>query len=296
MAMRLVVFPDARGFLERAEPFFLADEARHHLPFALALSYAKAGPGADAGAVFFATIEAEGGVIASAIRARLNLILSLAPGADFAESPVLEELAEIIQIEFPDLPGVLAPPAAAQEFAEAWSRRTGNPWRLGLRQRTHELRAVRPLVLPPGRLRVATTADRATVVPWLEGMHLDIFGPDVPFDAEAVAGRRLAPPEAPGAPFTSLYLWVDDTGTPQAMAGAQATTATGVRIGAVYTPPENRRRGYGTAVVSTLSQHMLDLGRRACYLFTDLSNPTSNHIYKEIGYEPVADIDEIRFW
>ncbi len=234
-------------------------------------------------------------MIAGALRSGLSLILSPASGVDFAGSPVLEELAEIVQVEHPDLPGVLAPPTVAQDFAEAWTRRTGQTWRLAVRERIHELESVRPLTLPPGRLRVATTADRATVVPWLAGMHLDIFGAEVPFDPEAVANRRLAPPETPGDPFTSLYFWVDDSGEPRAMAGAQATTATGVRIGAVYTPPSFRRGGYGTAAVATLSQRMLDLGRRACHLFTDLGNPTSNHIYQEIGYEPVADVDEIRF-
>jgi predicted GNAT family acetyltransferase len=28
---------------------------------------------------------------------------------------------------------------------------------------------------------------------------------------------------------------------------------------------------------------------RWCSLFTDLANPTSNHIYAEIGYRPAAD-------
>lgn len=294
--MQLVVLPDASRFLERAELFFLADEARHHLPFGLALALARGtGTRRDTGAVFFATIEADGRMIAGALRAGLNLILSPAAGVDFAGSPVLEELAEIVQVEYPDLPGILAPPSVAQDFAEAWTRRTGQPWTLAVQERIHELRTVRPLDHPPGRLRMATTADRATVVPWLAGMHVDIWGAGVPFDPEAVADRRLAPQEAPGDPFTSLYLWVDDAGEPRAMAGAQATTATGVRIGAVYTPPAHRRRGYGTAAVATLSQQMLDLGRSACYLFTDLANPTSNHIYREIGYEPVADVDEIRF-
>lgn len=294
--MQLVVFPDAGRFLKRSEPFFLADEARHHLSFGLALALAReTGTRRAAEAVFFATIEADGRVIAAALRAGLNLILSPAAGVDFAGSPVLEELAEIVEVEHPDLPGVLAPPSVAQNFAEAWTQRTAQSRTLAVRERIHELRAVRPLEHPPGRLRVATTADRATVVPWLAGMHVDIWGAGLPFDPEAVADRRLAPPEAPGDPFTSLYLWVDEAGEPRAMAGAQATTANGVRIGAVYTPPAHRRQGYGTAAVATLSQHMLDLGRRACYLFTDLANPTSNHIYQEIGYKPVADVDEIRF-
>ena len=31
------------------------------------------------------------------------------------------------------------------------------------------------------------------------------------------------------------------------------------------------------------------------FLFTDLSNPTSNKIYQAIGYEPVIDVDQITF-
>jgi predicted GNAT family acetyltransferase len=34
---------------------------------------------------------------------------------------------------------------------------------------------------------------------------------------------------------------------------------------------------------------MLDEGRRFCFLYTDLANPTSNRIYTAIGYEPVTD-------
>ncbi len=32
-----------------------------------------------------------------------------------------------------------------------------------------------------------------------------------------------------------------------------------------------------------------------CFLFTDLANPTSNHIYQTIGYEPVRDFEAYRF-
>ena len=49
------------------------------------------------------------------------------------------------------------------------------------------------------------------------------------------------------------------------------------------------------ATVAALSQLLLDSGRKFCFLFTDLSNPTSNHIYQAIGYRPVCDVDEYRF-
>jgi hypothetical protein len=90
-----------------------------------------------------------------------------------------------------------------------------------------------------------------------------------------------------------LALW--DDGEPVSMAGATGPTPNGIRISAVYTPPSQRRHGYASALVVALSQAQLDAGRRFCFLFTDLRNLTSNHIYQAAGYEPVVDITELRF-
>ena len=87
----------------------------------------------------------------------------------------------------------------------------------------------------------------------------------------------------------SLQLWED--GEVVSLTGVGSLTPNGVRIGPVYTPPEARNRGYASALVATASQEQLEAGRRFCFLFTDLANPTSNHIYQTIGYEPVRDVD-----
>ncbi len=63
----------------------------------------------------------------------------------------------------------------------------------------------------------------------------------------------------------------------------------------MYTPPEARRRGYASALVASVSQAALDAGRRFCFLFTDQANPTANHIYQAIGFEPVRDVDAYVF-
>jgi hypothetical protein len=44
------------------------------------------------------------------------------------------------------------------------------------------------------------------------------------------------------------------------------------------------------AVVEEGPDMLLDSGRKFCFLYTDVTNPTSNHIYQEIGYRPVADL------
>lgn len=63
-----------------------------------------------------------------------------------------------------------------------------------------------------------------------------------------------------------------------------ATTAHGgvTRIGNVYTPPEHRGHGYGSAVTAAISRNRRAL-EPTCMLYTDLDNPTSNGIYRAIG-------------
>ena len=91
-----------------------------------------------------------------------------------------------------------------------------------------------------------------------------------------------------------LYLW-DVGGVPVSLAGGTRPGVHCISVGPVYTPPEHRCRGYASACVAALSQHLLDAGWEFCTLFTDLANPTSNSIYQKIGYRPVCDFNEYLF-
>lgn len=44
-----------------------------------------------------------------------------------------------------------------------------------------------------------------------------------------------------------------------------------------------------------MSQRALDDDALVCTLFTDLSNATSNGVYRRIGYHPVSDAEELTF-
>jgi predicted GNAT family acetyltransferase len=63
----------------------------------------------------------------------------------------------------------------------------------------------------------------------------------------------------------------------------------------VYTPPEHRQRGYAAGVTAACSQHALDCGAEHVVLFTDLANPTSNGVYRRLGYQPVEDRQVLRY-
>jgi len=182
------------------------------------------------------------------------------------------------------LPGWLGPVDAAREFADRWRSATGQEARRGLAERIFRLTSVRPPTGVAGRVTQATTADRDLLVEWTTAFVDEALGGENPEPVDVVVDRGLAAGRI-------TYLWVDGD-RPVSMAGVGGPTPHGLRVGPVYTPPDYRRRGYASALVAAASQSALDAGKRFCFLFTDLANPTSNHIYQEIGYEPVRDVQQ----
>ena len=79
------------------------------------------------------------------------------------------------------------------------------------------------------------------------------------------------------------------------MVGLAPPVAGVVRVGPVYTPPEHRKRGYASSAVAAASEQALAEGATRCMLFTDVSNPTSNSIYRALGYVRCGDWREYEF-
>jgi predicted GNAT family acetyltransferase len=119
---------------------------------------------------------------------------------------------------------------------------------------------------------------------------LEVLDEDDPGRVEArdIVDQRL------DADHAGFLLW-EVAGVAVAVSGWGGPTPNGIRIGPVYTPPELRGRGYGTALVADLSQKLLDRGRRFCFLYTDLANPTSNALYERIGYVRVCESAMVAF-
>ena len=85
-----------------------------------------------------------------------------------------------------------------------------------------------------------------------------------------------------------LWFWTDDEDRPVHLTGANPPAFGVSRIGPVYTPKEERGRGWAGAAVAEVSRLLRSRGERAI-LFTDQANPTSNALYQALGYEPVVD-------
>jgi predicted GNAT family acetyltransferase len=279
-------FRSATEFMAVAGPFLSAREAEHNLIFgicagleadaAAATSPKQPPPAADE--PYFAVVSDRGHVVGAALRTPLrDLILS-----EIDDDAVLAALVDDLVGE--PLPGVIGPSSHSAAFAEAWSRRTGAPTRWAMSERIFRLTEVRPPRTTPGTMVAAGPGDRDLIVDWLVAFVGEAFGSEELFDAGEAADRWVA------GRGRTMWLWVDD-GRVVSMTGVSGRTPNGVRIGPVYTPVEDRNRGYASNLVAEAAQGELDGGRRFVFLFTDLANPTSNHIYQAIGFEPVSDVD-----
>jgi hypothetical protein len=278
--MELRRFSEVSDFLDVVGDFLGAREAEHNLIFGICSNLCLT-PSMFGGPPYLAAVTDRGRVVAAALRTPPHrLILS-----EIDDPAAIRLLVEDTRSS--ELSGVLGPKEHARAFVEAWTAAGGPAARLTICERIYRLTRVQPPHTVPGDVRVATQADRDLVVTWTEGFMRDALGETDPADVEATADRWLSGRER------TLFLWVDGEAT--SLAGVGGPTPNGIRIGPVYTPPEARRRGYASALVAAVSQAELDAGRRFCFLFTDLANPTSNHVYQDIGYEPVRDVDAYAF-
>jgi predicted GNAT family acetyltransferase len=274
---RLQAHHDVHAFLAAADPLLSADEARHNLIYAICSTLIET-PAAYPEAYFWTV--ANGDTSAALLRTPPFNIVVARPLRDDA----LVFAAETLHAEGIEAPGVVGGLPEASAFARAW---TEEP-RLRMSQGVYAAREIRvPDV--PGVMRLATMDDLDLIVAWIRDFSAEALPDDAP-QGDAVEGtaRRLQSERAGTA------LWEVD-GRAVSMCGYGGSTPHGIRIGPVYTPPELRGRGYGSAVTAAASKRLLDGGRDYCFLYTDLANPTSNRIYMRIGYEFVCDSADYAF-
>jgi predicted GNAT family acetyltransferase len=279
--VNITIHPDAQSFVDRTLPSLRADEAANNLILGIALRLER-DLQAYSERVFMATMEQDQTLAAAALMTPpYNLVVYCAAGS-CSDAWLL--MVEVLQREGWQVPGVLGVAQHARDFSNTWQQVTGQAGQPAMRLRTFVLREVTPPPPVPGSLRLAVLDDLDRVHAWSGAFQHEA----TPHDPPPVEGRtraRIASGE--------IFLW--DDGQPVCMAATARPLEKGISIGLVYTPPEQRRMGYASALVADLSQRMLDSGFEYCSLFTDLANPTSNAIYQRIGYRPVCDYAMYRF-
>jgi hypothetical protein len=278
-------FTDPEAFYGRVEPFLTAHEAENNLVLGIA-NGVRAGEFGEH-PPYMACVEQDHQVVLVALRTPpYGLILSQTFHLE-AITPVAENLKAIGET----LPGVVAPSLVAKTCADQWQTLSDQVPRPGMAQRIYRLEQVNPVEGRGGTLRPMMEADFELSSRWAIEFHQESLSQEMTLDQARMYVRRFFPasPES-----RRLFFWVVG-GKPVSMAGYSGPTPNGLRVVPVYTPPDLRGEGYATACVAALSQHILDSGRKYCFLFADRDNRISNHVFQQIGYDAVCDVDMLRF-
>jgi hypothetical protein len=233
---------------------------------------------------YFAVVQRDDAIVGAALIAGYLVLLS-----DPIDHDALPPLVADVATAAPGVPGVVAEVSASRRFAELWTGQTGRAHRLNMSERIFRLERVIPPRPVDGEMRLATESDQDLLAQWLVDFNAEAIRQATDLETmRAFAARWIA------RQGRAMYFWVVD-GRPVSMVGVSGETPNGIRVAPVYTPRELRGRGYASALTAAVTQAQLDSGKRYCFLFTDLANPTSNHIYQAIGYRPVSDVSDYRF-
>lgn len=273
LTLQIVKHSDTRTFQKLAVPLFARSEAQYCLPIGIVDTLINH---PDRYPEFHLFTVNDGETLAGAAWMTPPHPL----GITAMPAPALEALADkVAGLRLP-VTGVLGPRPAVDTFAALWTARTGAKVHNVQSQRIYQLSKVKKPRPVQGMMTEPTARHRDLLVEWSHQFSVDCGQPPKPGQMDEVADFALK---------TKTRVFWEIGGHPVAMAGYGGQTATGVRINWVFTPPENRGKGYASALVATLSQVLLDEGRKFCFLYTDLANPTANGIYQKIGYAPVCD-------
>jgi uncharacterized protein len=284
-------YSKAADFLARAQKFLIKDEARYGLMMGIAKILAENESRYGGEAPWYCTVSApprlmgfiKPVIYAAALRTPPHGVV-LAYFSGNLEL-IADEMVKAVSSKYKEIPGVVGDKALADIFTKRWCSAHDVKVIKTMVQCIYKLVKVSNIPISPGKLRPATEEDKELVKKWGHGFHVDIGG------------------EASGAPEMDIaavidrgwvFLWELD-GQPVSMALKTRPTDKGMTVSGVYTPPELRGKGYATSCVAELSRHILQSGYRFCTLYTDLANPTSNSIYKKIGYVEAGDSVEYTF-
>ncbi|MCL1863876.1 MAG: GNAT family N-acetyltransferase [Defluviitaleaceae bacterium] len=235
---------------------------------------------------FMATVSDANGIKLTALMTPpFNLTLYMTDNIENEDA--LDSLVDGLLSENITIPGILAENSLAILFAEKYAKVFGKPYHTNMKMRIHQLQKVNLQPNPTNKIRLLTENDMDFFPFWVECMNYDFFEKPIKINDDIKKYLHLINQK-------NCYI-LEDNGIPVTIAKASRPMQTVCGVADVYTPPYFRRRGYATSCVAQLSQLLLDKGYEKCALYTDLSNPISNSIYKKVGYTPVCDTLDIKF-
>ena len=277
--MNIVFYETVKPFRDKIEPILLMDEAKHNVILGLVKQLDK-NP-IDPEKLLMCTVDEDGGVLIFLRTHPHNLLIAANHFRQDTISFAVQKFSEA-GFMFPDVTGEKR---LAELFAEEWEQATGIMSYIGMHQGIYKLTKLNSITVTEGHLRQAIPEDKPLVAKWVKDF--------TEYTVESLSMEECQGKANEYIELGCLYLWIVQN-RPVSMVKSARSTKNGIVITLVYTPQEERGKGYASSSVYTFTKQLLDTYSFCC-LYTDLMNPTSNSIYQKIGYKWVCESIMIQF-
>ncbi|ADY22705.1 GNAT family N-acetyltransferase [Bacillus paranthracis] len=192
----------------------------------------------------------------------------------------IKELAKELTKIYPDIPGLIGDKKVVQHLAEEIAVLENKKTNVVMEQGVYELKEVKKKPGKDGFFREVSSDELTLIEQWIYQFCEDVNLPTTKEEAKQTAHTLIT---------NHRLFGLEVDGKLVSVAAQTRPTKNNITVNFVYTPKEERKKGYASNCVAALSQRMLDEGYKTTTLYTDLANPTSNKIYQEIGYEQIAE-------
>lgn len=217
------------------------------------------------------------GIVGCAIHARPDGLV-LSEMSNQATNMLVRNLSA--EIKFVDR--VLGPKTTAHYFAEKWGRANGICPQPQSEWNVYRVDNIVPLTsMATGRLRLGSIDDTSLVRSW--GTDYGNERP-APVDVSNYLFRKLKNGD--------LFVWEDQS--PRTILTISGRIGKGVRVSAIYTPPQHRGNGFASAALHEICRRMKSDGFSYVTLSVLINDP-AERVYQKIGFYSIGQRAALTF-
>ena len=279
--MKFTIYTDPREFAIQADPILERNEDVYSLFYGV-LESIKSESYQNP---FMAVLEKEGQVLALLQMIApypLNIIIV----EEHSIESIIDELVARLREEALAISSVIGVKQVAFHFASKWTNVEATGCKV-VNEGIYRLDTIQTnLAYSEGHWRNAVDKDVALIAKWYTLFKIDAKLP--PTENDVVQQQVEA-----FIQNKEVFVWEVDGRVVSMMKKARPTKH-GVTVSMVFTPEDERKKGYARSLVAKVSAELLK-EYDFCILFTDLANPTANKIYREIGYQQITEFAHVEW-
>lgn len=180
------------------------------------------------------------------------------------------------------LSNIIAKNDICQSFMEQYKKNINCTFVEKLGMNIMELRMVNEIKPAEGKYRLALPEEAKLVAQWMIEFQMEALASEMDYEAALQKANTLIEK-------SKIYFYENTEKKVVSMAVVARKLAHGVTITYIFTPEENRGKGYAATNIYYLSKELLEQGNEFCTLFVDKKNPLSIRAYEKVGYKVMEE-------